>query len=130
MSELKIIHDSWELNKVFTISRSSKKTAETIEVQISKNGKIGFGEGVPYSHYNETIESVTSQIEELRCAIENEEINNTVQKIKILNKDSLKKQDMLLKNKDLQINNNKMMNNNIEYTKEIINLNLERVEKE
>ena len=75
MSELKIIHDSWELNKVFTISRSSKKTAETIEVQISKNGKIGFGEGVPYSHYNETIESVTSQIEELRSAIENEEIN-------------------------------------------------------
>ena len=75
MSELKIIHDSWELNKVFTISRSSKKTAETIEVQISKNGKIGFGEGVPYSHYNETIESVTLQIEELRSAIENEEIN-------------------------------------------------------
>ena len=62
MSELKIIHDSWELNKVFTISRSSKKTAETVEVQITKNGKTGFGEGVPYSHYDESIESVTSQI--------------------------------------------------------------------
>ena len=32
MSELKIIHDSWELNKVFTISRSSKKTAETMKL--------------------------------------------------------------------------------------------------
>ena len=75
MSELKIIHDSWELNKVFTISRSSKKTAETVEVQITKNGKTGFGEGVPYSHYDESIESVTSQIEELRINIENDEIN-------------------------------------------------------
>ena len=75
MSELKIIHDSWELNKVFAISRSSKKTAETVEVQITKNGKTGFGEGVPYSHYDESIESVTSQIEELRINIENDEIN-------------------------------------------------------
>ena len=75
MSELKIIHDSWDLNKVFTISRSSKKTAETVEVQITKNGKTGFGEGVPYSHYNESIETVTSQIESLRNNIENEEIN-------------------------------------------------------
>ena len=75
MSELKITHDSWELNKVFTISRSSKKTAETLEVQISRDGKTGFGEGVPYSHYDESIESVTSQIEKLRNNIENEEIN-------------------------------------------------------
>ena len=75
MSELKIIHDSWQLNKVFAISRSSKKTAETVEVQITKNGKTGFGEGVPYSHYDESIESVTSQIEELRINIENDEIN-------------------------------------------------------
>jgi len=75
MSELKIIHESWELNKVFTISRSSKKTAETVEVQISRNGKTGFGEGVPYSHYDENIKSVTSQIERLRNNIENEEIN-------------------------------------------------------
>ena len=36
MAELKIVHDSWELNKLFRISRSSKKTAETLEVQISK----------------------------------------------------------------------------------------------
>ena len=74
MSELKIIHDSWELNKIFTISRSSKKTAETVEVQISKNGKTGFGEGVPYSHYGENIKSVTSQLESIRSNIENEEI--------------------------------------------------------
>ena len=40
MSELKIVYDSWELNKLFRISRSSKNTAETIEVQISKDGKI------------------------------------------------------------------------------------------
>ena len=74
MSELKIVHDSWELNKIFTISRSSKKTAETVEVQISKNGKTGFGEGVPYSHYGENIKSVTSQLEGIRSNIENEEI--------------------------------------------------------
>ena len=75
MSKLQIIHDSWELNKLFRISRSSKKSAETIEVQISKDGKTGCGEGVPYSHYNESIESVSSQIEFLRNEIENDEIN-------------------------------------------------------
>ena len=75
MSELKIFHDSWELNKLFRISRSSKNTAETIEVQISKDGKTGSGEGVPYSHYNETIDSVSMQIEDLRIGIENDEIN-------------------------------------------------------
>ena len=75
MSELKIVHNSWELNKLFRISRSSKSTAETIEVQISKNGKTGSGEGIPYSHYNETIDSVSLQIEDLRIGIENDEIN-------------------------------------------------------
>ena len=75
MAELKIVHDSWELNKLFRISRSSKKTAETLKVQISKYGKTGSGEGVPYSHYNETIDSVSLQIEDLRSGIENDEIN-------------------------------------------------------
>lgn len=75
MAGIKITQDSWELNKRFKISRGSKSTAETIKIEISKNGNVGSGEGVPYSHYNENIESVISQIENLRKGIEDHSIN-------------------------------------------------------
>ena len=75
MVELKIITDTWELNKNFNISRGSKTLIQTLEVQISKDENTGVGEGVPYAHYNESIKSVTKQIEEIRTEIESNTIN-------------------------------------------------------
>ena len=48
MSNIQIKHISWDLNKSFNISRGSKTTAETIEVQIESNNFYGYGECVPY----------------------------------------------------------------------------------
>ena len=65
MTELKVNHKTWNLHKEFNISRGSKSEAQTIEIAISKNKKIGIGECVPYSRYSETTSSVTKQIEDL-----------------------------------------------------------------
>lgn len=54
---------SWPIRGSFTISRGSKTEAETIIVEIERNGVVGRGECVPYSRYGESIESVMRQIE-------------------------------------------------------------------
>ena len=77
MTELKVNHKTWNLHKEFNISRGSKSEAQTIEIAISKNKKIGIGECVPYSRYNETVSSVTKQIEDLRSKIETNEISKS-----------------------------------------------------
>ena len=77
MTELKVNHKTWNLHKEFNISRGSKSEAQTIEIAISKNKKIGIGECVPYSRYSETTSSVTKQIEDLRSKIETNEISKS-----------------------------------------------------
>ena len=77
MSNIQIKHISWDLNKSFNISRVSKTTAETIEVKIESNNFCGYGECVPYKRYNETIDSVTSEIHKLKPDIEEGNINLT-----------------------------------------------------
>ena len=77
MSNIQIKHISWDLNKSFNISRGSKTTAETIEVKIETNNFYGYGECVPYKRYNETIDSVTSEIHKLKPDIEEGNINLT-----------------------------------------------------
>lgn len=62
MPSLKITAVSSPLNAAFAISRGSKTSAETVQVELSDNGQIGRGECVPYGRYGETIESVTDQI--------------------------------------------------------------------
>jgi len=67
MSDFKINFraESFPLAEVFTIARGSKTKADVILVEITKDGITGQGESVPYSRYDETIESVKSQIESL-----------------------------------------------------------------
>ncbi|MCG2588849.1 N-acetyl-D-Glu racemase DgcA [Rhodohalobacter sulfatireducens] len=67
MSDFKIHFraESFPLAEVFTIARGSKTEANVVLVEISRNGITGRGESVPYSRYDETIESVKSQIESL-----------------------------------------------------------------
>ena len=58
---IEIFKKSWRLNKSFNISRSSKLSAETVEVKISDRNFVGRGECVPYGHYNESTDSVSNQ---------------------------------------------------------------------
>jgi len=58
--------DVFPLKKIFTISRGSRSSAEVVTVKISNDGFVGLGECVPYKRYNETLESVTNQIKNLK----------------------------------------------------------------
>ena len=75
MIKLLIQEQVWNLNKSFNISRGTKLTADTLQVHLIKDGEKGSGECVPYSRYNETINSVKNQINELKKDIESEKIN-------------------------------------------------------
>ena len=70
-----IKRETFELKKIFTISRGSKVNAEVITISISKNGFIGYGECIPYKRYNETIDSVINQIETVKKIDNRDEIN-------------------------------------------------------
>ena len=54
--------DIFPLKNTFTISRGSRNQAEVLTVSINENGITGYGECVPYLRYDETIESVLNQI--------------------------------------------------------------------
>ena len=62
---IEIFKKSWRLNKSFNISRSSKLSAETVEVKISDGNFVGRGECVPYGHYNESTDTVSKQLKDL-----------------------------------------------------------------
>ena len=55
-------HESWALDKPFTISRGTRTTAEVVVVTIEQETILGRGECVPYSRYGESIDSVIEQI--------------------------------------------------------------------
>ncbi|REL39211.1 dipeptide epimerase [Rhodohalobacter sp. SW132] len=57
--------DSFPLAEVFTIARGSRTHAEVLTAEITADGIIGRGECVPYSRYDETLQSVTEQIQSL-----------------------------------------------------------------
>ena len=57
--------DVFRLAQVFTISRGSRTEAQVLTVRITEGGVTGWGECVPYARYDETLESVTAQIEGL-----------------------------------------------------------------
>lgn len=57
--------ESFPLAEVFTIARGSRTEARVLTVNVTQNGFTGRGECVPYSRYDETMESVTTQIQSL-----------------------------------------------------------------
>ena len=57
--------DVFKLAQVFTISRGSRTEAKVLTVKVARDGHVGWGECVPYARYNETLESVTAEIEAL-----------------------------------------------------------------
>ena len=55
--------DTFQLAQVFTISRGSRTEAQVLTVRVERDGRVGWGECVPYTRYGETLESVASEIE-------------------------------------------------------------------
>jgi L-alanine-DL-glutamate epimerase-like enolase superfamily enzyme len=63
--DISVTRDTFRLAQVFTISRGSRSTAEVLTVRINADGVTGWGECVPYARYDETLDSVSAQIEGL-----------------------------------------------------------------
>ncbi len=57
--------DTFKLAQVFTISRGSRTEAHVLTVRITDGDHAGWGECVPYARYDETLQSVTAEIEGL-----------------------------------------------------------------
>lgn len=62
--------DAFKLSTPFRISRGVKTVADVVTVSISAEGVTGWGEGVPYPRYGESIEGALAEIEAARAAIE------------------------------------------------------------
>ena len=67
---IKVSFDIFKLAQVFTISRGSRTEAEVLTVKITKNCVTGWGECVPYARYNETLQSVEKQINDLSAEVD------------------------------------------------------------
>ena len=63
--QITVTRDIFKLAQVFTISRGSRTEAKVLTVRITEGGVTGWGECVPYARYDETLESVSAQIEAL-----------------------------------------------------------------
>ena len=59
---IEVTRDVFQLANVFTISRGSRTQADVLTVTVHADGVVGRGECVPYARYNETLDSVTDQI--------------------------------------------------------------------
>lgn len=63
-------HDRFALIRPFRIARGVKTFTDVITVTIAEGGTLGRGEGVPYPHYGESVETSLAAIEEGRAAVE------------------------------------------------------------
>ena len=63
--QIEVSRDEFRLAQVFTISRGSRTEAKVLTVRVKDGGHTGWGECVPYARYDETLDSVTAQIEAL-----------------------------------------------------------------
>ncbi|NIZ15593.1 N-acetyl-D-Glu racemase DgcA [Phaeobacter sp. HF9A] len=63
--KITVTRDVFKLAQVFTISRGSRTEAKVLTVRVEDGGHVGLGECVPYARYDETLESVTAEIEGL-----------------------------------------------------------------
>ena len=62
---IEVCRDVFKLAQVFAISRESRTEARVLTVRITEGGVTGWGECVPYARYDETLDSVTAEIEGL-----------------------------------------------------------------
>jgi len=67
---LTVRHDAFPLRAPFRIARGVKTAADAVTVTIRQGDARGWGEGVPYSRYGETIDGAIAAIEAVRALIE------------------------------------------------------------
>ncbi len=67
---LTLVSEVFPLASAFTISRGSRLEARVLRVTITRWGRSGMGECVPYARYGETSESVSAQIRGLPPAFD------------------------------------------------------------
>ena len=60
----------WPVRGTFRISRSSLSVIPTVQVEVREGDAVGRAECRPYARYDQTVESVTAEIEALRGAVE------------------------------------------------------------
>ncbi|WP_172299061.1 N-acetyl-D-Glu racemase DgcA [Pseudoruegeria sp. HB172150] len=60
--KLTVSRDTFRLAEAFTISRGSRTEAKVLSVKITEGGVTGWGECVPYARYDETLDSVATEI--------------------------------------------------------------------
>lgn len=72
--QVSVTRDVFKLAQVFTISRGSRTEAKVLTVRVSQGGVTGWGECVPYARYDETLDSVTAQIESLPEEVSREKL--------------------------------------------------------
>lgn len=70
--QISVTRDVFKLAQVFTISRGSRTEAQVLTVRVSQGGVTGWGECVPYARYDETLDSVTAEIEGLPAEFDRE----------------------------------------------------------
>lgn len=57
--------ETFPLARAFTISRGSRDVAVVVTARVEREGVAGWGEGVPYARYGETVEGVAGAIRAL-----------------------------------------------------------------
>ena len=60
--KITVTPESFKLAQVFTISRGSRTEAKVLTVRLQDGENHSWGECVPYARYDETLESVTAEI--------------------------------------------------------------------
>lgn len=63
--QISVTPDVFKLAQVFRISRGARTEAKVLTVRVEENGVVGWGECVPYARYDETLDSVTAEIDAL-----------------------------------------------------------------
>ncbi|MCT4685148.1 MAG: dipeptide epimerase [Roseicyclus sp.] len=75
---ISVTPDTFRLAEAFTISRGSRTEAKVLTVRVMRDGVTGWGECVPYARYDETLESVTAQIEGLSGDISRQDLQDAL----------------------------------------------------
>lgn len=75
---LSVTPDTFRLAQVFTIARGSRTEAKVLTVRAFADGVVGLGECVPYARYDETLDSVTAQIDSLPEGIMRQDLQDAL----------------------------------------------------